>query len=207
MSFPTAALLHCRAPGQINSLVWLHRVVAAVAAQLDLNGKLILGMPNSEHLKMMNKAVSAWHKRRVATCLCCMTRLLLRWAGSALQPAVTATVSGDSMLRPRRGRGGGRRATAPAPVRCTSPPPSDSAPPSPGRTRREVLPGVLHRSQPLPGPQKLHKLQLVDAQLQPVVLPDRLSAARLGPGEQERGTAQVQRFPGRPVTQTRPAVG
>ena len=136
MSFPTAALLHCRAPGQINSLVWLHRVVAAVAAQLDLNGKLILGMPNSEHLKMMNKAVSAWHKRRVATCLCCMTRLLLRWAGSALQPAVTATVSGDSMLRPRRGRGGGRRATAPAPARCTSPPPSDSAPPSPGRTRR-----------------------------------------------------------------------
>ena len=86
MSFPTAALLHCRAPGQINSLVWLHRVVAAVAAQLDLNGKLILGMPNSEHLKMMNKAVSAWHKRRVATCLCCMTRLLLRWAGSACSP-------------------------------------------------------------------------------------------------------------------------
>ena len=65
MSFPTAALLHCRAPGQINSLVWLHSVVAAVAAQLDLNGKLILGMPNSEHLKMMNKAVSAWHKRDV----------------------------------------------------------------------------------------------------------------------------------------------
>ena len=77
MSFPTAALLHCRAPGQINSLVWLHRVVAAVAAQLDLNGKLILGMPNSEHLKMMNKAISVWHKRRVATCLCCMTRSLV----------------------------------------------------------------------------------------------------------------------------------
>ena len=77
VSFPTAALLHCRAPGQINSLVWLHSVVAAVAAQLDLNGKLILGMPNSEHLKMMNKAVSAWHKRRVATCLCCITRSLV----------------------------------------------------------------------------------------------------------------------------------
>ena len=62
----------------------------------------------------------------------------------------------------------------------------------------EVLPGVLHCGQPLPGPQKLHKLQLVEAQLQPVVLPDRLSAARLGPGEEKRGVVQVQRLSGKP---------
>ena len=71
-----------------------------------------------------------------------------------------------------------------------------------GHEGGEVLPGVLHRGQPLPGPQKLHKLQLVDAQLQPVVLPDRLSAARLGPGEEKRGVVQVQRLSGKPVTQT-----
>ena len=41
---------------------------------------------------------------------------------------------------------------------------------------------------------RLLKLQLVEAQLQPVVLPDRLSAARLGPGEEKRGDVQVQRL-------------
>ena len=63
-----------------------------------------------------------------------------------------------------------------------------------GHEGGEVLPGVLHRGQPLPSPQQLNKLQLVDAQLQPVVLPDRLSAARLGPGEEKRGVVQAQRL-------------
>ena len=71
-----------------------------------------------------------------------------------------------------------------------------------GHEGGEVLPGVLHRGQPLPGLQKLIKLQFVEAQLQPVVLPDRLSAARLGPGEEKRGVVQVQRLSGKPVTQT-----
>ena len=75
MSFPTAALLHCRAPGQINSLKPQSGSDSISMGSLSLPNK---SLPNSEHLKMMNKAVSAWHKRRVATCLCYMTRLLLR---------------------------------------------------------------------------------------------------------------------------------